>query len=168
MEVFGYEENEKNDPGCDAGIGDRVVESITGNSADSTFLSDGIHIITRWLAEGKGLSPVPQYQYSDYRRVVKKRAITALTAKKVAVRRSAHKDLLMYAGKVKEHALKAIPELCNHRSVNMDDPIAGRILAKKIARAVAILGRAVDQANRPACTGQNNADSGNALTCREE
>ena len=62
------------------------------------FCADGIRIITRWLTDGKELAPQPRLSFSDHRRVVKKRVMTILNARKDTVRQAAYRDLLRYAG----------------------------------------------------------------------
>jgi len=89
------------------------VETDIHHPTDSTLLSDGIRVITRWLTEGRELDPQPQYQFSDHQRVVKKRVMTILNARKDSVREKAYKDLLHYAGLVKGYAVSAIPELAS-------------------------------------------------------
>ncbi len=125
-----------------------VVETDIHHPTDSSLLVDGVRIITRWLAEGKEFSPTPDYQYSDHRRVVKKRLMLILNAKKEAVRLSAYKDLLVYAGKVSEYAVAAIPELHAHKGQDISDLFAGRVLAEQLERAVGILGKVIDQTDR--------------------
>ena len=80
------------------------METDIHHPTDSTLLADGVRIITRWLAEGKELVPQPAYQFSDHQRVVKKRVMTILNARKDDVRQKAYRDLLHYAGLVKGYA----------------------------------------------------------------
>ena len=86
-----------------------AVETDIHHPTDSTLLADGVRIITRWLAEGRELTPQPAYQFSDHQRVVKKRVMTILNAKKDEVRQRAYRDLLHYAHLVRSYAESAIP-----------------------------------------------------------
>jgi IS5 family transposase len=86
--------------------------------------------------------------------VVKKRVLTILNAKKEADRQSAYKDLLLYAGKVREYALAAIPELQNHQGQTVQDLFAGKVLAEKLARAVGLLDKVIDQTDRRVFKGE--------------
>lgn len=153
-EIIGYAKREKIESGRKVRIDATAVETNIHHPTDSTLLADGVRIITRWLAEGKKLSPTPRYQYSDHRRVVKKRVLSILNAKKETVRQSAYKDLLVYAGKVREYAVAAIPELHAHQSQQLADLFAGRVLAEKLARAVGILDKVIDQTDRRVFKGE--------------
>lgn len=153
-EIIGYAKQEKIESGRKVRIDATAVETDIHHPTDSTLLADGIRIITRWLAEGKELSPAPCYQYSDHRRVVKKRVLAILNSKKETVRQSAYKDLLVYAGKVREYAVAAIPELHAHQGQAMKDLFAGKVLAEKLTRAVGILGKVIDQTDRRVFKGE--------------
>jgi len=147
-EIIGYAAQEKIESGRKVRIDATAVETDIHHPTDSTLLADGVRIITRWLAEGKKLSPTPGYSYSDHRRVVKKRLLAILNTRKETVRRSAYKDLLIYAGKAREYALTAIPKLFSHQARERTDFYAGKVLAEKLARAVGILGKVIDQTDR--------------------
>jgi len=153
-EIIGYAKREKVESGRKVRIDATAVETNIHNPTDSTLLADGVRIITRWLAEGKKLSPTPRYRYSDHRRVVKKRVLSILNAKKETVRQSAYKDLLVYAGKVREYAVAAIPELQAHQAQELADLFAGKVLAEKLARAVGILDKVIDQTDRRVFKGE--------------
>jgi IS5 family transposase len=155
QEIISYAKQEKIESGRKVRIDATCVETDIHHPTDSSLLADGIRIITRWLAEGKELTPTPDYQYCDHRRVVKKRLMLILNAKKEAVRLEAYRDLLKYAGKVREYALAAIPELHAHRGQDITDFYAGRILAEQLERAVGILGRVIDQTDRRVFKGEN-------------
>ena len=146
--ILGYAKQEKIESGRKVRIDATAVETDIHHPTDSTLLADGVRIITRWLAEGKGLSPPPCYAYSDHRRVVKKRVLIILNTNKEAVRQGAYRDLLMYAGKVRAYALAAIPELSVHQAREITDRFAGKVLAEKLARAVGLLGKVIDQTDR--------------------
>ena len=146
--ILGYAKQEKIESGRKVRIDATAVETDIHHPTDSTLLADGVRIITRWLAEGKGLSPSPCYAYSDHRRVVKKRVLIILNTNKEAVRQGAYRDLLMYAGKVRAYALAAIPELSVYQAREIADRFAGKVLAEKLARAVGLLGKVIDQTDR--------------------
>ena len=152
--ILGYAKQEKVESGRKVRIDATAVETDIHHPTDSTLLADGVRIITRWLGEGKRLSPPPSYAYSDHRRVVKKRVLLILNAKKEAVRQDAYRDLLVYAGKVREYALAAIPELSAHQARETVDFFAGKILAEKLARAVGLLGKVIDQTDRRVFKGE--------------
>jgi IS5 family transposase len=154
QEIIGYAKAEKIESGRKVRIDATAVETDIHHPTDSTLLADGIRIITRWLAEGKELSPTPSYQYSDHRRVVKKRVLAILNTRKDTVRQGAYKDLLVYAGKVREYALVAIPELSAHKAQELADLFAGKVLAEKLARAVGLLEKVIDQTNRRVFKGE--------------
>ncbi len=80
-EIMGYAKQEKMESGRKVRIDATAVSTDIHHPTDSTLLADGVRIITRWLAEGKELSPTPRNQYSDHRRVVKRRVLTILNAK---------------------------------------------------------------------------------------
>jgi IS5 family transposase len=153
-EIIGYAKQEKIESGRKVRIDATAVETDIHHPTDSTLLADGIRIITRWLAEGKELTPTPCYQFSDHRRVVKKRVLTILNTRKEPVRRSAYQDLLLYAGKVRDYAVAAIPELSAHQALVMEDLFVGRVLAEKLARAVGILDKVIDQTDRRVFKGE--------------
>jgi transposase, IS5 family len=110
-DVLEYAKKEGIEKGRTVRVDSTAVETNIHHPTDSALFSDGIRIISRWLTEGKELSPSPVYQFSDHQRVVKKRVMTILNAWKDATREKAYKDLLHYAGLVKGYAVSAIPEL---------------------------------------------------------
>lgn len=146
--IIGYAQREKIESGRKIRIDATAVETDIHHPTDATLLADGIRIITRWLIRGKELTPTPRYLYSDHRRVVKKRLMVILNTNKEKVRREIYRDILLYADKVRAYALVAIPELSSHQSTEMAELFAGRVLAEKLARAVDILGRVMDQTER--------------------
>jgi IS5 family transposase len=147
-QIVGYAKLEKIETGRKIRIDATAVETDIHHPTDSSLLADGIRIITRWLGEGKKLSPIPRYRHSDHRRVVKKLILTILNTRKDTVRQQAYKDLLLYAGKVREYALTAIPVLAAHQGPELADLFAGKVLAEKLARAVGILDKVIDQTER--------------------
>jgi IS5 family transposase len=153
-EIINHAKQEKIETGRTIRIDATAVETDIHHPTDSTLLADGIRIITRWLAEGKALTPTPRYQFSDHQRVVKKRVLTILNAKKEEVRKAAYQDLLMYAGKVRDYAVIAIPELLVHQSQEMSELFAGKVLAEKLERAVGLLKKVIDQTDRRVFKGE--------------
>jgi IS5 family transposase len=152
--ILGYAKQEKVESGRKVRIDATAVETDIHHPTDSTLLADGVRIITRWLSEGKRLSPSPHYAYSDHRRVMKKRVLTILNTNKEAVRQSAYRDILMYASKVREYALAAIPELSAHQPRVAVDFFAGKVLAEKLARAVNLPDKVIDQTDRRVFKGE--------------
>lgn len=167
-EILGYAKQEKIETGRKVRIDATCVETDIHHPTDSTLLADGVRLITRLLTEGKELSPTPRYQYSDHRRVVKKRVLTILNAKKDEARQSAYKDLLLYAGKVREYALAAIPELQNHQGQTVQELFAGKVLVEKLARAVGILDKVIDQTDRRVFKGEKVPASEKVVSFFEE
>mgnify|MGYP001164678418 CR=1 FL=1 len=153
-EIIDYAKEEKIETGRKVRIDATAVETDIHHPTDSTLLADGVRIITRWLAEGKELTPTPDYHYSDHRRVVKKRVLTILNAKKDKARQDAYRDLLIYAGKAREYALAAIPELLNHQGQSVTELFAGKVLAEKLARAVGLLEKVISQTARGVLKGE--------------
>jgi IS5 family transposase len=154
-DVLEYAVREKIEKGRTVRVDSTAVETDIHHPTDSTLLADGVRIITRWLAEGKELVPQPAYQFSDHQRVVKKRIMTILNAKKDEVRQRSYRDLLHYAGLVKGYAESAIPELTDYEGHSLEDTFAGRELARRLIRAVRILGKVIDQTERRVFKGEN-------------
>jgi transposase, IS5 family len=129
-------------------IDSTVVESNIHDPSDSTLLWDGIRIITRWLEEGHTLAPRPAYRYCDHCRVVKKRLMVVLNAKKEEDRVSAYRDLTHYAGKVVGYAQEAIPVLEAYRANDLGDMLIAMNLAAQLKRAVGLLEKVISQTER--------------------
>jgi IS5 family transposase len=153
-DILSYAMREKVEKGRTVRVDSTAVETDIHHPTDSTLLADGIRIITRWLTEGKELAPPPRYQFSDHRRVVKKRVMTVLNARKDSVRQRAYRDLLHYAGLVKEYAVTAIPELASYNGHTLEDTFAGHELARRLERAVRILDKVIDQTERRVFKGE--------------
>lgn len=145
-----------------------AVETDIHHPTDSTLLADGIRIITRWLAEGKELTPCPCYTYSDHSRVVKKRVMAILHTQKDEVRKEAYRDLLLYAGKVREYALTAIPLLHAHQPVEAGELFAGKALAEHLERAVSLLEKVISQTDRRVFKGEQVPASEKLVSFFEE
>lgn len=167
-EIINHAKQEKIETGRTIRIDATAVETDIHHPTDSTLLADGIRIITRWLAEGKALTPIPRYQFSDHQRVVKKRVLTILNTKKEEVRKAAYQDILMYAGKVRDYAVIAIPELLVHQSQEMSELFAGKVLAEKLERAVGLLKKVIDQTDRRVFKGEQVSASEKVVSFFED
>jgi transposase, IS5 family len=153
-EILDYARGEKVETGRVVRVDSTAVETDIHHPTDSTLLADGIRVITRWLTEGKDLLPTPSYQFSDHRRVVKKRVLTILNTRKDTVRQNAYRDLLHYAGCVVDYAMPAITELASYEGHTLPDTFTGRELARRLERAVGILRRVIDQTERRVFKGE--------------
>jgi IS5 family transposase len=153
-DILSYAIRENVEKGRTVRVDSTAVETDIHHPADSTLLADGVRIITRWLTEGKELTPQPEYQFSDHQRVVKKRVMTILNARKDNVREKAYRDLLYYAGLVKGYAVTAIPELSSYKGHDLEDTFRGHELARRLIRAVGILGKVIDQTGRRVFKGE--------------
>jgi IS5 family transposase len=129
-------------------IDSTVVESNIHDPTDSTLLCDGIRVITRWLAEGHTLAPRPDYRYSDHCRVVKKRLMVVLNAKKEDDRIAAYRDLTHYAGKVVGYARDAIAALEAYRANGLGDMLTALNLIAQLKRALGLLEKVINQTER--------------------
>jgi IS5 family transposase len=129
-------------------IDSTVVESNIHDPSDSTLLWDGIRVITRWLEEGHALSPRPDYRYCDHCRVVKKRLMVVLNAKKEEDRVSAYRDMTHYAGKVVGYAKEAITALQAYQAAGLGDLLTVMNLAAQLKRAVGLLEKVISQTER--------------------
>jgi len=167
-EVLGYARQEKIERGRTIRIDSTAVETNIHHPTDSTLLSDGIRIITRWLGEGKELNSAPLYSFRDHRRVVKKRVMSILNAKKDGARQSAYRDLLHYARQVAGYAVEAIPELACYEGHTLIDTFAGHELARRLERAVRILGKVIDQTERRVFKGEKVPASEKVVSFFEE
>lgn len=148
QEVNRYAVKEKIESGSVVRVDSTAVETNIHHPTDSSLIVDGIRVITRLLTEGKELTPKPRYAYSDHRRVAKKRLMTILNAKNDRIRKGAYKDLLHYGNLVKGYAEEAITELIPYEGHNPMDTLAARELARRLERAVGILGKVIDQTDR--------------------
>lgn len=167
-EILGYAQRQKIEHGRKVRIDSTVIETDIHYPTDSTLLADGIRIIIRWLMEGKRLSPQPVYVFCDHTRVVKKRVLAILNAKKDKVRKSAYRDLLMYAERVVGYAVDAIAELRSFEGNDISDTLGARSLADKLERALGILGKVMDQAERRVFKGENVPASEKVVSFFEE
>lgn len=129
-------------------IDSTVVESNIHDPSDSTLLWDGIRVITRWLEEGHTLAPRPDYRYCDHCRVVKKRLMVVLNARKEEDRVSAYRDMTHYAGKVVGYVKEAIPVLQSYQATCLGDMMIAMNLATQLKRAVGLLEKVINQTER--------------------
>ena len=125
-----------------------AVEADIHYPLDSTLLQDGIRVISRYLAQGKKLCPVPMYRFSDHRRVTKKCVLKIQSAKNKEAREKTYRKLLKIAQQVMDYALEAIPVLQDFESPELKDMLVARGLAEQLERAVFILNRVIDQTHR--------------------
>ena len=153
-DILSYAMREKVEKGRTVRVDSTAVETDIHHPTDSTLLADGVRIITRWLMEGKKLTPQPDYRFSDHQRVVKKRVMTILNARKDTIREKAYRDLLHYAGLVKGYAVTAIPKLASYQGHTLEDTFRGHELARKLERAVRILDKVIDQTERRVFKGE--------------
>jgi transposase, IS5 family len=167
-DILSYALREKIEKGRTVRVDSTAVETDIHHPTDSTLLADGVRIITRWLTEGKELAPRPHYQFSDHQRVVKKRVMTILNARKDTIREKAYRDLLRYAGLVKDYAVVALAELTDYQGHDLADTFAGRELARKLARAIGILGKVIGQTERRVLNGEKVPASEKIISFFEE
>ena len=146
--ILRYAESQGLEKGRSARIDSTMVETNIHQPTDSTLLQDGIRIITRWLAEGKSLLPVPEYSFVDHNRRAKKRVVTILNARKETIRQKAYRDLLDLAGRVRGYALGAIPVLSGFVSADPQMSLEASALVEKLERAVRMLEQVISQTER--------------------
>jgi IS5 family transposase len=152
--ITSYANKKKLENGRKLRLDSTAIETDIHSPTDSTLLWDGIRIITRWLIEGKRLSPQPFYRFSDHRRVVKKRLFKIQNTRKQTVRDAAYKDMILYASKVCTYAEAAAHELSEYSSDDVLCIFRARNLAEKLARAVNLLQKVADQADRRVFKGE--------------
>lgn len=146
--IISYANKEQLEKGRKVRLDSTVVESDIHSPSDSTLLWDGVRVITRWLIEGKRFSPKPVYFFSDHRRVVKKRLFKIQNTNKKKIREATYKDMLHYAAKVCAYAEPAAEELFSYEGDDVFDSFRARNLAEKLARAVILLNKVIDQTER--------------------
>jgi IS5 family transposase len=131
-----------------------AIECDIHYPTDSALLQDGIGVITRLLIEGKMLSPVPAYHFSDHRRAVKKRVLKIKDSRKEKVRTACYKDLLDFAEHVRGYGESAVAVLERFKSPDPEHMIHARILVEKLERALGLLSRITDQTRRRVINGE--------------
>ena len=164
-EIISYSQREKIETGRKVRIDSTAIETDIHHPTDSTLLFDGIRVITRWLGDGKQLTPQPCYFFSDHTRVAKKRLMVILNTRKENVRLSAYKDLLAYAKRVVEYAEPAIAEL---KAFDLSILLVARALSYKLERAVGILRKVIDQTERRILKGEKVPASEKVVSFFEE
>lgn len=147
--VISYADEEKLEKGRKIRLDSTVVESNIHSPSDSTLLWDGVRVVTRYLFDGKQLSPQPDYSFADHRRVVKKRLVAIQNTKSKKVREDAYKDMLRYAYKVCSYGESAVAALHAYKGgKEVLDVIRARNLAEKIAEVINLLRKVMDQTER--------------------
>jgi IS5 family transposase len=145
-----------------------AVDSDIHAPTDSTLLRDAVSVLTRWLIEGKHLAPRPHYRFQDHRRVVKKRVLAILNARKDEVRTQAYRDLLRYAELVRGYSVAAILALREWEGDKAADTFKARGLADRIERVVGLLERVIDQTERRVLKGEKVPASEKVVSLFEE
>ncbi len=163
--IIGYAQEEKIETGRKIRIDSTAIETDIHHPTDSTLLCDGIRVLTRWLAAGRGLSPQPVYPFSDHTRAAKKRLMVILNTQKEKVRLAAYRELLSYAERVVVYAEAAIPAL---RSFEGADTFAALALARNLERAAGILRKVIDQTVRRVIKGEKVPASEKVVSFFEE
>lgn len=115
---------------------------------DSRLLQDCIRVITRLLATGRELRPVPIYTFSDHQRVVNKRCQKIRDTKKEEVRVKCYQDLLGIAAQVRGYAVRAIEVLGAYESPDALEGIRARVLAEELERVLGLFDKVMDQTRR--------------------
>jgi IS5 family transposase len=149
-----FAENQGWEKGRKARMDSTVVETDIHPPTDSTLLEDGLRVITRLLAEGREFSPRPGYPFMDHNRRAKKRCLEILHAKRPGVREKAYRDLLNLAGRVRGYAWVAIPVLSEYLHAEEAERLRAQAVAKKLAEAVGLLTRVIDQTERRVLRGE--------------
>jgi transposase, IS5 family len=167
-EITEYAKREKIETGKKVRIDSTAIETDIHHPTDSTLLADGIRIITRWLMEGKQLSPKPCYLFTNHTRVAKKLVLKILNTRKEKERETAYRNLLSYAGQVVSYAQVAIKELRVFQGHDIRDTLAARALADKLERAIDILDKVIDQTYRRVLKGEKVPASEKVVSFFEE
>jgi IS5 family transposase len=131
-----------------------VVDTNIHAPTDSSLLLDGVRVLTRHLLRGKELDPRPAYRFRDHRRVVKKRALKILHARKEEVRVSAYRDLLRYAGLVRGYSVEAICALREWKGTDIMEGLQAQALADEMERVLGLFDRVIDQTERRVLGGE--------------
>jgi IS5 family transposase len=135
-------------------IDSTAVDSDIHHPTESSLLGDGVRVITRLLIAGKELQPMPEYSFSDHTRVIKKRVVTILNAKKQKIREKAYKDLLNVSARVLGYALDALSVLKPFESDDVREWVRARVLTEKLEQTVLNLKRVMDQTERRVMRGE--------------
>ena len=152
--ILEYAAGAKIENGKKVRVDSTAIETNIHRPTDSSLLWDGIRVMTRWLVEGHQLSPRPAYQFSNHRRVAKKRSMKILNTRKKETRVAAYRDMVAVARKVCGYALEAIPVLGKYNNGNFQDGCTAHLLAQKLERALRILTKVIDQTERRIFNGE--------------
>ena len=166
--VLGHAREEGIENGRTTRIDTTVVDANIHAPADSSLLLDGVRVLTRYLRQGKELDPRPAYRFRDHRRVVKKRALTILNARKEEVRVRAYRDLLRYAGLVRGYSIEAILALREWKGCEVMDCLRAQALADQIERMLGLVDRVIDQTERRVLRGEKVPASEKIVSLFEE
>lgn len=131
-----------------------AVETNIHEPSDSKLLCDGVRIITRWLERGKHLNPSPVYDFSDHRRVMKKRLMAILNSKKEDQRLLAYKDMLHYARLVTGYGEAAIESLASFTGATAPDTLSAKGISERLRKGLELLKRVIDQTERRVLKGE--------------
>jgi len=146
--IVNYACAQKLEKGRKVRIDASVVETNIHRPTDSSLLYDGVRVITRLLNQGHGLTPCPEYSFSDHTRVMKKRWNTIRNARKEKKRVSAYRDMLTYAGRVCQYGEEAIPVLSSFIGATAADTLKARGIEARLKKALELLYRVIDQTDR--------------------
>ena len=162
--ILKYAAGAKIETGKKVRVDSTAIETNIHRPTDSSLLWDGIRVMTRWMVEGHQLSPRPAYQFSDHRRVTKKRSMTILNTRKKETSVAAYRDMVAVARKVCGYALEAIPVLGKYNNGNFQDGCTAHLLAQKLERALRILTKVIDQTERRVLKGETVPASGKIIS----
>ncbi len=164
-----YADEELLEKGRKIRLDSTVVESNIHSPSDSTLLWDGVRVATRYLFDGKQLSPQPSYSFADHRRVVKKRLFAIQNTKSKKVREAAYKDMLLYAHKVCSYGETAVSVLLDYTGGDeVLNVIRARNLAEQIAEVINLLRKVMDQTERRVLKGESIPASEKVVSLFEE
>jgi IS5 family transposase len=152
--LLGHARAEGIEDGRATRIDTTVVDADIHAPTDSSLLVDGVRVLTRHLLQGKQFEPRPAYRFQDHRRVMKKRALTILNARREEVRVRAYRDMLRYAGLVRGYSTEAIFALREWKSPDVLDCLRAQALADQIARILGLVDRVIDQTERRVLRGE--------------
>ncbi len=125
-----------------------TVLSAILKPSDSSLLRDGVRIITRWLQQGQRFTLPAKYDYSDHRRVMKKRFTEILNSKKDKTRVAAYKDQIHYATRVCGYADVALPIIEKAFCKTPEEQAVLDKLVTKIKNARTLLLSVINQTER--------------------
>lgn len=148
QQILVYAKQEGMEAGKKVRIDSTAVETDIHHPTDSTLLQDGIRVTTKLIASGTGLRPQPFYAYVDHTRVVKKRVMVILNAKKDKVRLAAYRDIIRYAKLVQGYAQDAMVELRSYGTIEASTRV------EEMERVAGLLAKVIDQSERRVIKGE--------------